>query len=427
MNGKYRTAYGTLLAVMAAICTQPTHAQPVLPTLFVGNNVSDTISVYTVNADGTLDQIPGSPFAAGADVQALALSADGSKLAATNAGKSVNFEELWLFDVADSGALTPVPNAPFLTGDAPLSLAFSATGFVYAPSAFRDEVWAFENVGETLVLVPGAPFPTGPVFPNEIAVAPDGAFVYTSHLFGGISGWRVEANGALTLLPGSPFSNPGDGFELLISPDGKNLYLGQGLSHDIAGYTINANGTLTPLPGSPFSSGGSSAVNLGMTPSGEFLFVVHVVSETVTTMARAADGTLSFVPGSSQFIGSDARKAVASDEYLFVTDDSSIDPGVGVMAYRIEDGGLLTLISGSPFSAGSRPQDMVLFLPNSGDGDGDGDGDVDLFDYESYLNCTTAPNAGVVADECRSFDTEPDNDVDFHDLGALQRFFTGGN
>ncbi len=32
-----------------------------------------------------------------------------------------------------------------------------------------------------------------------------------------------------------------------------------------------------------------------------------------------------------------------------------------------------------------------------------------------------------VEPECQTFDTEPDSDVNFHDLGAFQRFFTGGN
>jgi Lactonase, 7-bladed beta-propeller len=408
-----------VLAIMSASAA----AQPDTATLFVGNNISDTVSVFTVLPDGALAEITGSPFPAGEDVQALALTDDGTKLVVTNAGESVNTEDILLFNVGAGGDLAPVPQSPFVTGDAPLGLDISSRGFVYSPSAFLDELWVFRIEGDELVELPGSPWST-PFFPNEVAATPDGAFVYTSQLFGGISGWRVESDGNLSLLPGSPFDTPGDGFELLVSPDGRHLYLALGLTHDIAGYSIEANGVLTPLPGSPFPSGGSSSVNLAMSPSGEFLFVVHVVSETVTTMARAADGSLAFVQGSSQFIGSDARKAAASDEFLFVTDDSSFSPGVGVMAYRIGETGLLDLVPGSPFAAGGRPQDMVLYLPPAGVfGDGDADGDVDIDDYEIFLRCVTGSDAGPIDAGCATFDSEPDDDIDFHDLGALQLAF----
>ena len=162
-----------------------------------------------------------------------------------------------------------------------------------------------------------------------------------------------------------------------------------------------------------------------MNPGGEFLFVVHVVSDSVTAMARAPDGSLALVPGSTQFIGSDARKAVATDDFLFVTDDSSLGGSSGVLVYQIQTDGLLTEIPGSPFPAGVRPQDMVLYIQPLLFGDGDGDGDIDLVDFALYVDCVTGPNAGPVEPACEPFDAEPDGDVDFHDLAAIQRAFEG--
>ncbi len=411
---------------MQVVCSDYVRAQPVNPTLFVGNNVSDNVSVYSVLPDGTLEEVAGSPFSAGEDVQALALTADGRRLAVTNAGKSMFFEDLLFFEVDATGGLTEVPGSPFQTGDAPLGMAISGNSRIFVPSAFLDEMWVFNIEGNRLTNPPGNPYATG-VFPNEVTVTPNGRFVYASLLFGGINGWRVDENGSMTPLPGSPFPTPNDGFELLVSPDGRHLYLGGGLSNDVAGYEIRDDGVLLPLPGSPFASGGTSAVNLAVNPGGDFVFVVHVVSETVTTLARAADGSLSLVPGSSQFIGSDARKAVASDEFLFVTDDSSISPGVGVMVYAIADDGLLALVDGSPFPAGVRPQDMVLFLPQDAIGDGDKDGDVDLADIGLLASCVTGPDAGPVADGCSAFDADGDDDVDFADFATIQRAFTGSD
>ncbi len=350
--------------VAAMVVAVSAVGQPLKQTLFVGNNVSDDISVYTVNRDGTLDEIEGSPFPAGEDTTALALTADGRYLAATNAGAGRE-EELWLFSVGDTGALTPVPNAPFITGDGPLGLDFTVNDVLVSPAAGPDELWVFKLEGDELVPGPGSPHAVEN-FPLETDSTPDGRFSYVSHLFGSVSGYEVKSDGAISELPGSPYVNPGDAFELIVSPDGRHVYVGTGLGNTVAGFEIESNGSLTPLPGSPYPTGQTSAVNLAMDPSGRFVFVCHVVSDSVMTMARRPDGSLKRVPGSVRVIGMDVRKAVASDTHLFVTDESSIDPGVGVMVYKIEPDGKLALVPGSPFEAGRRPQDMVLYDPAAG-------------------------------------------------------------
>ncbi len=354
------------VACVGSCLVQSAPAQPQKATLFVGNNVSDTVSVYAVNPDGTLVEIEGSPFAAGENVTALALTADGRYLAATNAGQA-NVEELWLFRVGETGALTPVPDAPFLTGDGPLGLAFTRNDVLLSPAAGDDELYVFNLEDERLVAGPGSPHAVDN-FPNEVAATPDGRYAYTSHLFDGVQGYSVSPDGEIGALPGSPYPIPGTrgAFEIIVSPDGRHVYVGMGLDNALAGYEVQPDGSLTDLPGSPFPTSQTSAVNLAMDPSGRFVFVCHVVSDSVMTMKRNPDGTLEAVPGSVQVIGSDVRKAVASDKYLFVTDESSIDPGVGVMVYAIELDGKLTLVDGSPFAAGARPQDMVLFDPAAG-------------------------------------------------------------
>jgi len=354
----------TLATGLALICHA--NAQPQQVTLFVGNNVSDTVTVFTVNPDGTLAEIEGSPFPAGEDVTALALTADGRYLAATNAG-AAQVEELWLFQVGEGGALSPAPKAPFLTGDGPLGLAFTRNDVLLSPAAGDDELHVFKLTGDELLPGPGSPHAVGN-FPNEVAATPDGRFAYSSHLFGSVEGFSVSPEGEIQTLPGSPYPIPGTrgAFEVIVSPDGRHVYVGMGLDNALAGYEVEPDGSLTGLPGSPFPTGQTSAVNLAMDPSGRFVFVCHVVSDSVMTMKRMPDGTLEAVPGSVRVIGSDVRKAVASDDYLFVTDESSIDPGVGVMVYEIEPDGKLTLVDGSPFAAGARPQDMVLFDPAAG-------------------------------------------------------------
>jgi 6-phosphogluconolactonase (cycloisomerase 2 family) len=359
-------------------------------------------------------------------VQAISLSSDGSLLAVTNAGMPL-IEELWLFHVAAEGALSPVPDAPFLVGEAPLGLEISSQDYVYSPDAGGDQFFVFDIDGDSLVPVSGSPYPSPTTFPNEVDSTPDGQFVYTSHLSGRINAFSVGPSGVLSLVPGTPFGPFGSsGFDLIVSPDGRHVYMGLGLGNTVAGAEVQADGSLVALPGGPFPTGGTSAVNLAITPDGRFVFVCHVVSETVVTMSRSKDGTLTLVPGSSKLIGSDVRKAIATNDYLYVTDESSLDPGVGVMAYEINGDGTLTLISGSPFSAGSRPQDMVIYLPpDQADGDFDGDGDVDLSDFGQFQLCFTGPGGSFDDPDCAAFDFDDDGDVDLADFGQFQLVFTG--
>src|SRR5215468_3297313 len=75
------------------------------------------------------------------------------------------------FSVAANGALTPVPGSPFLTGGIGFGGLFASNGittaivknFLYAANGGSDNVSAFSVDPATGVLtaVPGSPFPTG--------------------------------------------------------------------------------------------------------------------------------------------------------------------------------------------------------------------------------------------------------------------------
>lgn len=366
------------VATVVLVGPAGTLAQPTQETLFVGNNVSGTVSVFTVNEDGTLTEIAASPFPAGNNPQAVALTGDGRLLAVVNATQAT-LEELRVFSVGPQGELTEVAGSPYFVSDGPLGMDISTVHEVcLVPQAADDQISSFIVLKQGLQEAVGSPFATSN-FPVEVDTTPGGAYAYVSHLFPAqVSGYAIDPDtGQLNSVPGSPFGTSNAANEVVVSPDGLHVYTANGTDNTVSGWSINADdGSLTPIPGSPFPSGGSSAVNMCITPDGKFLFVCNVVSDTVVTLARSVDGSLSVVPGSSQSIGHDIRKCTTDGRYLFVTDESTLDPGSGVMVYAISDTGLLTLVPGSPFEAGVRPQDMVVFVPLCppcpGDLDGDG-------------------------------------------------------
>jgi 6-phosphogluconolactonase (cycloisomerase 2 family) len=91
---------------------------------------------------------------------------------------------------------------------------------------------------------------------------------------GTIHGFNVNTStGALSEVPGSPFSGGLGPAQIVIDPTGRFLYVANQLSKDVTGFSIDAaTGALTSLPGSPFFIG-SEPVTMGADPTGRFLYV----------------------------------------------------------------------------------------------------------------------------------------------------------
>jgi 6-phosphogluconolactonase len=279
--------------------------------VFVGNEGTNNISAFAVNpASGALTAVPGSPFAAGTDPNALALyqlSGTYTYLYAANEGS----DTVSAFAVDTSGSLTPLSPATFATGKGPSSIVVDPTGgFIYvANSGGSNDVSAFAVDPTTGILTPvaGSPFPAGA---NPRSLALGGKFLFTANpdpTNSSISGFNANG-GALTPLTGSPFP-------LAVSHDiattGAYLYVTSGTG--VVGYGIDGTtGMLTPLPGFP-----------------------------VVTGTDAYSVTLDLV-----------------NQFLYVANDGSAD----VAGFRFDAStGRLTPITGSPFPAGNLPDFVTVF------------------------------------------------------------------
>src|SRR3989441_4985649 len=99
-----------------------------------------------------------------------------------------------------------------------------------------------------------------------------GQFAYVTNTSSGdVSGYTINTiNGALTPIPGSPFSAGLFPTSVAVDPTGKFIYIVNNGDNNVSGFTINAaNGALTPIPGSPFAAAvGPSFV--AVDPTGKF-------------------------------------------------------------------------------------------------------------------------------------------------------------
>jgi 6-phosphogluconolactonase (cycloisomerase 2 family) len=174
--------------------------------IYIANGTLGTISGFKINADGSLTEVAGSTFAAGANISALTARPVGSILLASDSGAN----KVLGFRADASGALTPLPGATLGAGSQPATLTFAFNDFVYVANRGSNNLSAFkfDFASSTLTPIAGSPFQTGttPVAlgttrPLQLYVADQGS--------SDITGFNIDQNtGALIPISGSPFHTP---------------------------------------------------------------------------------------------------------------------------------------------------------------------------------------------------------------------------
>jgi 6-phosphogluconolactonase (cycloisomerase 2 family) len=174
-------------------------------------------------SNGHLTPLPGTPFASTIEapdgqnpaISQMAITLDGKVLYASNPNDSrgiLTFDRdtttgalTFRTGVETGSAFDPIaitPSSSFLLALSEVELGSGQPGlFEFAIGTNGD-----------LTPVPGSPFALPHNFGNSVGISPDGAFVATVGAFSAISGtgistFRENAQGTLSLVPGSPFGD----------------------------------------------------------------------------------------------------------------------------------------------------------------------------------------------------------------------------
>jgi 6-phosphogluconolactonase len=262
-----------------AITVNPSEKFLYVPSGVVGDN---SIVGFKIGTEGLLTPLAGSPFTSVAGIYSLAFTPNG-KFAYGAAGYSSSQGEIEEFSVdTATGALTSA--GMVAAGEGTTTATVSPNGkFVYAPNYYSATVSAYTVNATTglLTQVSGSPYADGAIIPAGAIVHPSGKFLYIGNQFGSVSAFNINTKtGQLTPISGSPF--PGIGTEagqtLAIDPAGHFLYIGFGVPDNetqpgyLAGYQINqSTGALTAVPGSPYSVG-QFGEGVAVDPSGQYLY-----------------------------------------------------------------------------------------------------------------------------------------------------------
>jgi 6-phosphogluconolactonase (cycloisomerase 2 family) len=240
--------------------------------LYAGNSRSNNVSAFAIDpSSGILTTVPGSPFAtggfAGESGISLAATPDDNFLIAASGDSNT----ITVYSIGANGALVQVAGSPFPgvpSGSSADGIKVTPDGRFLAvaePDARAVSMYGISPTG-VLTSVPGSPFPAfGPVTGVDCDCS-------SNHLFGGqangintlVSVFDIGPNGSLSQIAGSPFTAPGVNSNVaVLSPDDKILFVSNQFSDTITVFSVATGGALTSVPGSPFAAPGCRAIRDG--------------------------------------------------------------------------------------------------------------------------------------------------------------------
>jgi len=237
-------------------------------------------------------------------------------------------------------------------------------------------VFALDPLTENPREVNGSPFPTssGQAAATGLAILPGDAFIYvTNNSLNNIEAFSVSSTGALSAVPGSPFSTGSSPNPVTFDGAGHFAYVSHNnASPSVFVYTVNpATGALTEVPANRLASGqATSAVSL--TADGKFAHILNASYSVSAYTVDSSSGALADVPNSPFQVPSGTGLGSNSVLSLFYHPNGKVlyvknDGGTGtgwLSAFSLDSTtGALGLLAGSPYTLGTSATGLVGFDP----------------------------------------------------------------
>jgi 6-phosphogluconolactonase (cycloisomerase 2 family) len=275
---------------------------------------------------------------------ALALIAFTASLRAEFLYVSSRINGLLSFSIdPQTGALTPLPGSPLLTPANIGPITLDRTGkLLYAATGSAIYGYRIPSNGQ-LIPLPGSPYKATVAGGLQygaatIVVDPFNRFLFAPTNSNSIAVFRINANGSLTAVFGSPFPSPGAG-SLAVDPFGRFLYVLGGLAPDghptaiVSVYNVVAGGQLLPVSATPTYTGHEYGQSIKAESTGRFIYVADDLESSINVYQVSPNGSLTLVPGSGATVGGPWCEALGYNPvggYLYFTLDEA-----GLIDYHI--------------------------------------------------------------------------------------------
>lgn len=266
------------------------------------NPGSNSIAVFNIGEGGALTSVAGSPFPSGG-VTPLSIGVSGDIVYVAN--QAVDFvtpnrrPNITGFHISNDGQLMPIPNSTieFAAGQGPAQVEFSPRGGVLAVTA------GFQTDGKIHAFVvqpdgrlkegPGSPFVSRGVSGTVgFSWTADGRYLLVSNFRGSaVTVFGVDATTAAITLKGRPYANnQGAACWTALSPNGETLYTANFVSNSVSAYAVKPDGSLTLLGSTPKRKAmGNDTKDLVVSPDGKYLYVVGPIARQIAVFKIGAN------------------------------------------------------------------------------------------------------------------------------------------
>ncbi|MFY9746177.1 MAG: FG-GAP-like repeat-containing protein [Acidobacteriaceae bacterium] len=327
-----------------------------------GFSPQQLINGYAINpATGALSPVPGTPFDAGALVQAIVAHPSGKFVYAVIGNGSVVAFTVDSF----AGTLSPVWGSPFAAGvqenyGGNLAAIDPAGKYLYVADNSGVYAFSIDSGSGALTPVTGSPFLS--VSAGGVTVDPSGQYLVVLTV-NNTQVYSIDrSTGGLTPVNG--LVSGCDGGWMTFEPTGHFLYASR--NYGIAVCSFNStSGVLTPLSSSPFYSA-TPFEGIAMHPSGSFLYASSTgpcENSLYGFVLDPSTGTLAAIPGSPFGNGQECYAdwdvaSEASGNFVYAVDNQH-----GISAYAVNQStGALTPASNSLYGPGSE---ALTTVPNA--------------------------------------------------------------
>lgn len=235
---------------------------PAAAYVFAGGTSSGpgTGALYAYStSSGVLSQLGSSPYTVNGDPYGLAVDPTGKFLYVPNSDGG----QVWGYSINSDGSLTSLSGSPFTfqggasggTPNTPYAIAINPNGgYLYITDNSENTVTVYSyDPGSGALSEVGNPYLVGKI-PESVTVDPTGQFLYVANSGDGtVSGFTINAStGALTPMSGSPFTTGGGASStptaVAIEPSGQYAYVANGDASTITVFSITpGSGILSVL------------------------------------------------------------------------------------------------------------------------------------------------------------------------------------
>ena len=263
----------------------------------------------------------------------------------------------------NSGVLTQLSGSPISAGAAVEALALHPSGkYLYAANSGSNNIslYTISGTGGLTEVTPRQPAGTSPTL---MVIDAAGTFLYVANPGSNdISVFAISSSsGQLTPVVQTAGTTAPIGIQAMnmaLSPSGNFLYVTGEVQQQtvstgvIEVFPVSQGQIGVPVANSPFLTG-NNPFGLAIDSSGSHLYTANKQDSSISAFTINPDGSLSPIGTAigESFVGPVNLLIDKSGKYLYVANQGSAN----VAAYGIGSDGGLTLLTGSPFTAGTGP------------------------------------------------------------------------